>query len=147
MGDRLRTPDAVANIEGGHTGSLELALKYCRDGSLFITACSGSDNRFPAHPAVTGYWVPWTTWEWFPRLPLPLIDRATDASRQKLQSLCVNSKERHGPHSQPKKVTSQAKQIIYLGMWNWKIFCPTPKKVKINIKFYIFSQRAPFHMF
>ena len=37
------------------------------------------------------------------RLPLSLIDRAIDAPREKLQSLCAIWGERHGPHSQPKK--------------------------------------------
>ena len=37
----------------------------------------------------------------FPRLPLLLIDKATDASREKLQSLCVIWGEKHGSHSQP----------------------------------------------
>ena len=33
----------------------------------------------------------------FLRLPLPLIDRTTDAPREKLQSLCAIWGERHGP--------------------------------------------------
>ena len=43
----------------------------------------------------------------FPRLPLPLIDRATDAPREKLQSLRAIWEERNGPHSQPQKSASE----------------------------------------
>ena len=39
----------------------------------------------------------------FLRLPLPLIDRATDVPREKLQSLCAIWGERHDPYSQPEK--------------------------------------------
>ena len=44
-------------------------------------------------------------------LHLPLIDRATDAPREKLQSLCAIWRERHGPHSQPKKLNTQNNNV------------------------------------
>ena len=56
MGDRLRTPDAVADIEDGRWAySRGGALEYCCDGSGFITSCSRSDTRPPAHPADNGF--------------------------------------------------------------------------------------------
>ena len=39
----------------------------------------------------------------FPRLNLPVIDRATDAPRRKLQSLCAIWEKMHGPPLPTKK--------------------------------------------
>ena len=110
---------------------------YNFNRNLFTTSCSGSDTRPPVHPTANGYLGPVlgmvevvnlimvsnqitgarsTAPASFPRLPLPLIDRATDAPREKLQSLCAIWGESHGPHSQPKKITHANKifsKMIY----------------------------------
>ena len=51
--NRLRTPDAVADIEGGNIIELEHWNTVAVSG--FTTSCSESDTRPPAHPGATGY--------------------------------------------------------------------------------------------